>query len=239
MVFYPLLIFSQWFFCPIFVVDGAWCVSVVALPSSNVTVRWRRKRYRSSSAFLHHRLLRCYSLLAQLRFSFNNWLNRWAWLTATSSGLQQKRQRWIAVYYVGGRAAICMTAWCYGFIRDCSFERHWGHHKRPFPAVALVTSWTSTLCPQHGQTSSLGGCAAGVSLESLQGPWALSCHYVAKLPVSMAEGHLNFLFQQIWCVFLRLLSCHREGIILMLLCYGMPRKGNRLSSRTPLSVGPC
>lgn len=36
-----------------------------------------------------------------------------------------------------------------------------------------------------------------MSLESLQGPWALSCHSMVKLSVSMAEGHLNFLFLQI------------------------------------------
>lgn len=157
-------------FLSCFVVDGAWCVLVVALPSGSVTVRWRRKRYRSSNGFLHRHLLRCCHLLAQLRFSFNNWLNRWAWLTSTSSGLQQKRQRRIAVYHIGGRAAFYMTAWCCGFVRDCSFERHWGHRKRPLPAVAVVTSWTSTLCQQHSQTSSLGGWATGVSLESLQRP---------------------------------------------------------------------
>lgn len=153
-----------------FVVDGAWCVSVVALPSGSVTVRWQRKRYRSSSGFLHHHLLSCYRLLAQLRFAFNNWLSWWAWLTSTSSGLQQKRQRQVAVYHVEGRAAFCMTAWCCGFIRDCIFERHWGHRQRPLPAVAVVRSWTSTLCQQHGQTSSLVGWGTGVSLESLQRP---------------------------------------------------------------------
>lgn len=67
-----------------FMADGAWCAFGSCSASGNVTVGWRRKRYRSSSGFLHHHLLGCYGLLAQLGFSFSNWLNRWAWLTSTS-----------------------------------------------------------------------------------------------------------------------------------------------------------
>lgn len=228
-----------------FMVDGAWCVLVVPLPSGNVTVRWRRKRYRSSSGFLHHHLLRCYHLLAQLGFSFNNWLDRWAWLTSTSSGLQQKRWRRIAVYHVAGRAALCMTAWCYGFIGDCASERHWGHHTVIDPCLQLQW-WQAE--PVHSarntaKTVPLGAEPLGWVLRACR-DLGLFCAVTWLSFLSLWQRGISISFSDrydiiIWRVFLRLLSCHREDIILMLLCYGMPREGNGLSGRTLLSVGSC
>lgn len=230
-------------FLSCFVVDGAYCVSVVALPSSNVTVRWWRKRYGISGGFLHHHLWRCYNILAQLGFSFNNQMNRWAWLACTSSGFQQKRQCWMAVYHAGGRAAFCMTAWCCGFIRACGFWRTLGTPRETLAfscgAGKLDLHTLPAACPkQFPQGLSPWGdswACRDLGLFHAVTWWSFLSRWQSGISVSLC----NKCDVMIWCVFLRLFSCRREGVILMLFCYRMPRNGNGLSSRTPLSVQPC
>lgn len=226
-----------------FVVVGAYHILVVALPSGNVTVRWQRRRYRISGGFLHHHLWRCYNLLVHLRFSSNNWINPWAWLTCTSSELQKKIQHWMTVYYTGGRTVFCMTAWCCGFIRECGFWKTLGTPQETLAcscgAGKLDPHTLPAACPkQFPQGLSpwgyLWACRDFGLFQAITW-WSFLSPWQRGISVSLC----NKCDVMTWCVFLRLFSCLREGIILMLFCYRMPRKGNGLPSRTPLSVRPC
>lgn len=132
-LFRQYFILSSWFLSDVSVpFHGRWsmvCLSSCSA-SGNVTVRWRRRRYRSSSGFLHHHLLGCYGLLAQLRVSFSNWLNDgpdWRSLTV----LQQQRQ-WPTALHTTEEAKLHhrLMVWFQSRNRSSSFERHHEHHKR-------------------------------------------------------------------------------------------------------------